>query len=71
MQNYHCHHYFSNLNTSFKDSAMSYEDYAKRAEELNQQIITSVDHGVQGNYFKCWETAQAHGLKFVYGINCV
>lgn len=68
MQNYHCHHYFSNLNTSFKDSAMSYEDYAKRAEELNQQIITSVDHGVQGNYFKCWETAQAHGLKFVYGV---
>lgn len=68
MQNYHCHHYFSNLNTSFKDSAMSYEDYARRAEELNQQIITSVDHGIQGNYFRCWETAQAHGLKFVYGV---
>ena len=68
MQNYHCHHYFSNLNTSFKDSAMSYEDYARRAEELNQQIITSVDHGIQGNYLRCWETAQAHGLKFVYGV---
>lgn len=68
MQNYHSHKSFSNMNTPFKDSAMSYEDYAKRAVELGQQVITSVDHGTQGNYLRCWQAAQKHGLKFVYGV---
>lgn len=68
MQNYHSHKSFSNINTPFKDSAMGYEDYAKRAVELGQQVITSVDHGTQGNYLRCWQTAQKYGLKFVYGV---
>lgn len=68
MQNYHCHHSFSNINTSFKDSAMSYEDYAKRAVELGHGILSSVDHGTQGNYLRCWQTAQKYGLKYVYGV---
>lgn len=68
MQNYHNHKSFSNTYASFKDSAMSYEDYAKRAVELHQQVITSVDHGTQGNYLRCWQTAKKYGLKFVYGV---
>lgn len=68
MQNYHSHKSFSNMNTPFKDSAMGYEDYAKRAVELGQQVITSVDHGTQGNYLRCWQMAQKYGLKFVYGV---
>lgn len=68
MQNYHSHKSFSNINTPFKDSAMGYEDYAKRAVELGQQIITSVDHGTQGNYLRCWQAAQKYHLKFVYGV---
>ena len=68
MQNYHSHKSFSNINTPFKDSAMSYEDYCKRAVELGQQVVTSVDHGTQGNYLRCWQAAQKHGLKFVYGV---
>lgn len=68
MQNYHSHKSFSNMNTPFKDSAMGYEDYAKRAVELGQQVITSVDHGTQGNYLRCWQAAQKYKLKFVYGV---
>ena len=67
MQNYHKHGSFSNLNTSFKDSAMSYEDYAKRAVELGQEVLSSVEHGWQGNYLRCYQTAQKYNLKFVYG----
>lgn len=68
MQNYHCHHSFSNINTSFKDSAMSYEDYAKRAVELGHSVLSSVDHGTQGNYLRCWQMAQKYDLKFIYGV---
>lgn len=67
VQNYHCHKSFSNINTPFKDSAASYEDYAKRAVELGHEILSSVEHGWQGNYFKCAQVAQKYGLKFVYG----
>lgn len=67
MQNYHTHKSFSNINTSFKDSAMSYEDYAKRAVELGHDVLSSVEHGWQGNYLRCYQTAQKYGLKFVYG----
>lgn len=67
MQNYHTHKSYSNLNTSFKDSAMSYEDYAKRAVELGQEVLSSVEHGWQGNYLRCWQMARQYGLKFIYG----
>lgn len=46
---------------------MSYEDYAKRAVELGHDVLSSVEHGWQGNYLRCYQTAQKYGLKFVYG----
>ena len=67
MQNYHCHKSFSNLFTSFKDSAMSYDDYAKRVVELGQEVLSSVEHGWQGNYLRCYQAAKKYGLKFIYG----
>lgn len=68
MQNLHSHKYYSNVFASFKDSHVSYEDYAKRAVELGQKVITSVEHGYQGNYLRCWEMAQQYNLKFVFGV---
>ena len=68
MQNLHSHKYYSNVFASFKDSHVSYEQYAKRAVELGQKVITSVEHGYQGNYLRCWETAQQYDLKFVFGV---
>lgn len=68
MQNLHSHKYYSNVFASFKDSHVSYEDYAKRAVELGQKAITSVEHGYQGNYLRCWEMAQQYNLKFVFGV---
>lgn len=67
MQNYHRHGSYSNLFAPFKDSAVGYEDYAKRAVELGQSILSCVEHGFQGNYLRCWQTAKAHGLKFIFG----
>ena len=49
------------------DSAASYEDYAKRAVELNHKVISSVEHGWQGYYYECYELAKKYGLKFIFG----
>ena len=65
MQNYHCHTSYSNL-FSF-DSIVSYEDYAKRAQELGHKVISSVEHGWQCNYYVPYGIAQKYGLKFVFG----
>ena len=49
------------------DSAVSYEDYAKRAVELGHKAISSVEHGWQGYYYECYELAQKYNLKFIFG----
>lgn len=67
MQNYHTHTSHSNFFTSFKDSHMQYVDYAKRAKEVGCRILSSVEHGWQGNHPRCWQVAQDYGLKFVFG----
>lgn len=67
MQNLHSHKYYSNVFAQFKDSHVGYEDYCKRAAELGQKVVTSVEHGYQGNYLKCWDVCQQYELKFVYG----
>lgn len=68
MQNLHSHKYYSNIFAPFKDSHVSYQDYAKRCKELGQQVVTSVEHGYQGVYPRCWEACQEAGLKFVFGV---
>lgn len=49
------------------DSAAFNEDYAKRAVELGHKIISSVEHGFQGNYHQCFELAKKYDLKFIFG----
>lgn len=67
MENYHRHSSYSNI-WGFYDSAVVNEDYAKRAVELGQKIISSVEHGFQGNYHQCFELAKKYDLKFVFGV---
>jgi DNA polymerase III alpha subunit len=47
--NYHSHKMFTNI--TIADSPCNYTEYINRAIELNQSVITSVEHGWQGNYF--------------------
>ena len=63
-QNYHRHSYHSNI--TLTDSSVSNEDYAKRAVELGHSILSSCEHGNQGNYFQCYELASKYNLHFRY-----
>ena len=65
MQNYHRHSSYSNL--FIADSSATNEDYAKRAVELGQKVICSVEHGWQGYYFQTFELAKKYNLKCVIG----
>ena len=65
MQNYHRHTSYSNIMTP--DSAVSNEDYARRAVELGQKVICSVEHGWQGYYYEVFELALKYDLKFIFG----
>lgn len=60
MQNYHKHDSFSNIFTSFKDSHILSEcqAYIARAKELGQQVVSTVNHGSQGNYLRIWEAVE-------------
>lgn len=66
MENYHKHTYGSNISTP--DSTVSIEEYAKRAVELGQKTICSVEHGWQGKYHEYFEIAQKYNLKFIFGV---
>lgn len=65
MNNYHRHSHYSNIMSP--DSAVRNEDYAKRAKELGAKILSSCEHGFQGNYFETYELAKQYDLKFIYG----
>ena len=61
MQNYHKH--TSQSNTLVSDCAASYEEYVDRAVELGHKVISSVEHGYQGNYYVPYELVQKHNEK--------
>lgn len=63
-QNYHRHSCYTNPRIS--DSVASNEDYAKRAIELGQSILSSCEHGWQGNYAECYELAKKYNLKMLF-----
>ena len=58
MQNYHKHTSYSNV--LITDCATSYEEYIQRASELGHNVISSVEHGYQGNYYVPYELVQKH-----------
>lgn len=64
-QNYHKHSYYTNI--IIPDSACSMEDYAKRAVELGHGILSSCEHGWQGNYYETFKMAKKYNLKFIFG----
>lgn len=64
-QNFHRHSFYTNI--IIPDSACSIEQYAVRAKELGHGILSSIEHGWQGNYYKTYEIAKEYGLKFIFG----
>lgn len=64
-QNYHKHSMYTNVRIS--DSAVSLEEYAKRAVELGHNILSSCEHGWQSDVFQVVEIAHKYGLKPVIG----
>lgn len=64
-QNYHRHSMFTNVKIS--DSAVTQRAYAERAKQLGHTILSSVEHGWQGNYFQTIKLAEEFGLKPVIG----
>lgn len=61
MQNYHKHTCYSNCFVS--DCTASYEDYLNRVKELGHKVISSVEHGFQGNYYIPYELVQNNNEK--------
>lgn len=60
-QNYHCHKEYTNVRIS--DSAATLKEYAARARELGHGILSSCEHGWQGNYYQTVKLAREFGLK--------
>ena len=42
------------------------EDYAKHAVQLGHAVLSSCEHGTQGNYWQCSELAKQYGLRWRY-----
>ena len=61
---YHKHSCVSNI--MITDSVVTNEDYAKRAIELGQTILSSCEHGTQGNYWQCADLAEKYGIGWRY-----
>jgi len=64
-QNYHCHRDYTNPRIS--DCAVRVGDYAARASELGHTVLSTVEHGWQGNYYEGWKAAREAGLKLLIG----
>lgn len=64
-ETYHKHTYYSNVFTS--DSTVSLSDYVRRAKELGQKTLCSLEHGWQGNYYQAYELCKTNGLNLVIG----
>lgn len=61
-QNYHKHTSWSNIFTP--DSASSIEDYVNRIIELGHNVLSSVEHGWQGHYYKVYEAVKNKNEEF-------
>lgn len=65
-QNYHKHSIYTN--PIITDSCVYPEEYAVRARDLHQGILSSVEHGYGGRAIEYYEMANKYDLKFVYGV---
>ena len=64
-QNYHCHRMYTNVRIS--DSAVTPTAYAERAKQFGHGILSSAEHGWQGNYYETYRIAKEYGLKPLIG----
>lgn len=53
-------------NTRIADSVATNEAYAQRASELGQSVLSSCEHGWQGNYWETYKAAKAKDLKLLF-----
>ena len=63
--NYHSHKMFTNI--IIADSPCNYEEYITRAKLLGQRVVTSVEHGFQGNYYLLHDLCKKNDMKFIFG----
>ena len=59
--NYHRHSHYTNVRIS--DSVATNEAYAQRAVEIGDGILSSCEHGWQGNYYEVVQLAKKYNLK--------
>ena len=53
-------------NVRISDSVATNEEYAKRAVELGQTILSTCEHGWQGNYWECYNLAKQYNLRMLF-----
>ena len=64
---YVCYHWHSCIsNILLTDSVATNEDYARRSVELGHSVLSSCEHGNQGNYWQCASLAKQYGLRWRY-----
>jgi len=63
--NYHCHTQYSNVITP--DSTLSNQDRVNRVLELNQTVISSVEHGWAGRFIEIIELSKKNNIKPLIG----
>lgn len=63
--NYHKHSMWTNVRQA--DSSTFIEEYVNRIKQLNQNVLSTVEHGWQGNVINYYELAKANNLKLLIG----
>lgn len=61
MQNYHKHSCYSNVLVT--DCTAMPEDYVKRAVELGHQVVSTVEHGYQSNYYEYYDLVEEYNSR--------
>lgn len=64
-ENYHKHSFYSNLRVS--DSVVFPKRYAERNNELGHKLLSTVEHGWQGNIIDYYNLAKDNDFKFLVG----
>ena len=62
-ENYHNHKYWTNIIVA--DSPCGYKEYIDRVLELGHTVVSSVEHGYQGNYFLLNEMVRKKNMEFM------
>jgi len=63
--NYYKHSMWTNIRQA--DSSTFVEEYVDRIKQLNQTVLSTVEHGWQGNVINYYELAKANNLKLLIG----